>query len=95
MNEFMMTSNRSTESEDNEPSPHELLNEATEWLQYSRGVTATLSDLVHEADSVDCRQMSLSLDAISAMTQAALHLVSEAHAQLHALRGRTTSSATP
>lgn len=58
----------------------ELLNEATEWLQYARGVTTTLSDLVHEADSIDCKQMSLSLDAIASMTQAGLRRVAEANA---------------
>jgi len=86
MTEFTNTAERSAEETSVEPSLHELFNEATEWLQYSRGVTATLSDLVHEADAIDCKQMSLSLDAIAAMTQAALHLVSEAHAQWHHAR---------
>ena len=86
MNEFTNTADHSTEAASVEPSLHEMLNEATEWLQYSRGVTATLSDLGHEADTIDCKQMSLSLDAIAAMTQAALHLVSEAHAQWHQAR---------
>jgi hypothetical protein len=88
MNEFTSISDRASKAVPSEPSLHELLNEATEWLQYSRGVTATLSDLVHEADDLDCKQMSLSLDAIAAMTQAALHLVSEAHAQWHKAHAR-------
>ncbi len=40
-------------------SAHELLNEATEWMQYATGVTELLSDLVHEADVVNCRRMAL------------------------------------
>lgn len=68
------------QSPDDEPSAQALLNEAIEWLQYARGVTATLADLVHEADSVDCKQMSLSLDAIASMTQAGLQRIGQAHA---------------
>jgi hypothetical protein len=91
MNEFTNISDRAAKTGRSEPSLHELLNEAREWLQYSRGVTATLSDLVHEADAVDCKQMSLSLDAIAAMMQAAAHLISEAHVQWHTTLAPTTS----
>jgi hypothetical protein len=83
MRNFMNTADQSSEAAGVDPSIHELFNEATEWLQYSRGVTATLSDLVHEADVVDCKQMSMSLDAIAAMTQTALRLVNEAHVRWH------------
>ncbi|UPG92640.1 hypothetical protein [Luteibacter aegosomatissinici] len=62
---------------------HDLLNEATMWLQYSRGVTATLADLIHEADEVDCQQLALSLEAIAAMTRLGVHQLSEARAQAY------------
>jgi hypothetical protein len=52
-----------------QPSTHDLLNDATMWLQYARGVTTVLADLIHEAEEVDCKQLSLSLEAISAMTR--------------------------
>jgi hypothetical protein len=63
------------------PSVHDLLNEASEWLQCARGVTTTLADLIHEADNVDCKQMSLSLEAIASMTQVGARRVAEAHAE--------------
>lgn len=52
---------------DAEASVHDLLNDATEWLQYARGITGLLADLIHESDSVDCRQMALGLEAIGAL----------------------------
>jgi len=64
-----------------ERSSHDLLNEATEWLQYARGVTTLLADLIHEADSVEPRDMALSLEAIAAMTRLGLQRVGQAHAQ--------------
>jgi hypothetical protein len=64
------------------PTTHDLLNEATMWLQYSRGVTATLADLIHEADEVDYKRLGLSLEAIAAMTLLGARRLSEAHAQV-------------
>jgi len=61
---------------------HELLNEATEWLQYSRGVTQLLAELVHESEDLDCAQMSLALDAIGAMTQRGIWCLAEGRAGL-------------
>lgn len=65
------------------PSTHDLLNDATMWLQYARGVTATLADLVHEAEELDCKQLSLSLEAIAAMTLRGLQKMSDARAEAH------------
>ena len=64
-----------------EPHVHELLNEAIVWLQYARGVTATLADLVHEAEGVDGKQLGLSLEAVAAMMQAGVERVGQAHAK--------------
>ncbi|UPG95390.1 hypothetical protein [Luteibacter aegosomatissinici] len=66
-----------------EPSAHELLNEATQWLQYARGVTSLLADLIHEADEVDGKQVALSMEAIAAITHLGTDLVGQAHAQWH------------
>ncbi|UPG95784.1 hypothetical protein [Luteibacter aegosomatissinici] len=66
-----------------DPSAHELLNEATQWLQYARGVTSLLADLIHEADGVDCKQVALSMEAIAAMTHLGTERVGQAHAQWH------------
>jgi hypothetical protein len=65
-----------------EASVHELLNDATEWLQYARGLTGLLADLIHEADSVDCKGMALGLEAIKALTQMGVGCAAEAHARL-------------
>ncbi|QDE39760.1 hypothetical protein FIV34_11365 [Luteibacter pinisoli] len=65
------------------PSTHELLNEATLWLQYSRGVTSMLADLLHESDEVDCGQLALALEAVAAMTLIGTQHLNEAHAQAH------------
>lgn len=65
------------------PSTHELLNEAATWLQYSRGVTSTLADLLHESEEVDCGQLALALEAVAAMTLLGAQHLNEAHAQAH------------
>jgi hypothetical protein len=67
---------------DSEASAHDLLNDATEWLQYARGLTGLLADLIHEADSVDCQAMALGLEAIKALTQVGVRCTAEAHARL-------------
>jgi hypothetical protein len=66
-----------------QPSPHDLLNDATMWLQYARGVTTVLADLIHEAEEVDCQQLSLSLEAIAAMTRLGVQQLGEARAMAH------------
>lgn len=65
-----------------EATAHGLLNEATEWLQYARGVTELLAELVHESDTVDCRRMAMGLDAISALTRMGLQCATHAHARM-------------
>jgi hypothetical protein len=63
---------------------HELLNEATEWLQYARNVTQMLAELVHESDSVDCTRLSMTLEAIGAMTHRGIRCAAEARGRMHA-----------
>jgi hypothetical protein len=71
-----MTSHEQTSS------VHDLLNDATLWLQYARSVTTTLADLVHEAENVDCGQLSLTLEAIAAMASHGTRQLGEARAQM-------------
>jgi hypothetical protein len=61
---------------------HDLLNEATEWLQYARGLTQLLAELVHESDTVDCGRMAIGLEAIAAMTRLGVQRTAEAHARI-------------
>lgn len=67
---------------DPDATAHDLLNSATEWLQYARGLTDLLSDLVHESDTVDCRRMALSLEAIAAVMQLGVQCVAQAHVRM-------------
>jgi hypothetical protein len=70
-----------TEVSADEPTVHELLNEATAWLQYARGVVATLADLVHEAEGIETKQLALSLEAVAAMMRTGTEGVARAHAK--------------
>jgi len=67
---------------DPDTTTHELLNEATEWLQYARGLTELLAELVHESDTFDCRRMALGLEGIGAMTRMGLRCTARAHARI-------------
>jgi hypothetical protein len=72
---------------------HDLLNNAAELLQYARGLTELLAEFVHESDTVDCRRMALSLDAIAALTQMGAHCAAEAHVRLSWENGVANSEA--
>lgn len=67
---------------DPEASAHELMNAATEWLQYARGLTGLLADLVHEAEVVDCQRMALGLEAIGALTLMGVQCTAQAHVRI-------------
>ena len=67
---------------ENDANAHELLNEATEWLQYARNVTQMLAELVHESDSVDCGRLSMTLEAIGAMTHRGIRCAAEARGRM-------------
>ncbi|QDE38891.1 hypothetical protein FIV34_06600 [Luteibacter pinisoli] len=66
-----------------EPSAEQLMNEAKEWVQCARSVSEFLADLIHDADSVECKQVALSLEAITGMTRQGLRRMGEAHAAFH------------
>jgi hypothetical protein len=67
---------------------HDLLNDATEWLQYARGLIELLAELVHESDTFDCRRMALGLEGIGAMTRMGLRCTAQAHARMSWERAR-------
>ncbi len=67
---------------DPEATAHELLNDATKWLQYARSLAELLADLVHESDPVDGKRMALSLEAIGALTHIGLQCTAQAHARV-------------
>ncbi|MEX1827707.1 hypothetical protein JNG39_08465 [Luteibacter sp. CQ10] len=65
-----------------EASAHELLNEATEWLQYARGMTQLLAEWVEEVEVVDRGKMVLALGAIEAMTSHGVACAAQAHVRV-------------
>jgi hypothetical protein len=65
-----------------ETTTHDLLNQATEWLQYARGLTELLAEFVHESDTVDCKRTAIGLEAISALTRLGVRCTAEAHARM-------------
>lgn len=73
---------------DPEATPHDLLNEATEWMQYARGLSALLADLIHEADAVDCKQVAHGLEAIGALAHMGVQCTAQAHVRLCWEQGR-------
>jgi hypothetical protein len=78
---------------DPDATAHDLLNNAAELLQYARGLTELLAEFVHESDTVDCRRMALSLDAIAALPQMGAHCAAEAHVRLSWENGVANSEA--
>ncbi|PTR35394.1 hypothetical protein C8J98_101659 [Luteibacter sp. OK325] len=73
---------------DADASPHDLLNEATEWMRYAGGIAELLGELVHESDAVDCRRMALALEAIGAIARVGAQRTAQAHALVHWQRAR-------
>lgn len=67
---------------DPEASAHGLMSAATEWLQYARGLTGLLADLIHEADNVDCQRMALGLEAIGALVLMGVQCTAQAHVRM-------------
>jgi hypothetical protein len=74
--------------DDRRTDTHDLLNEATEWLQYAKGLIELLAELVHESDTVDCGRMALGLEAIASLTRLAAQRTAEAHARMSWDRAR-------
>jgi hypothetical protein len=73
---------------DPEATAHDLMNEATEWLQYARGLTRLLADLIHEAEAVDCQRLAQGLEAIGALTHMGVQCTAQAHARMCWEQGR-------
>jgi hypothetical protein len=67
---------------DPEATSHDLMNEATEWLQYARSLTRLLADFIHESETVDCQRVSHGLEAICALTHMGVQCTAQAHARM-------------
>jgi hypothetical protein len=65
-----------------EATSHDLMNEATEWLQYARSLTRLLSDFIHESDAVDCQRVAHGMEAIGALMHMGVQCMAQAHARM-------------
>jgi hypothetical protein len=73
---------------DPEATAHDLMNEATEWLQYARSLTRLLADFIHESDTVDCQRVAHGLEAIGALMHMGVQCSAQAHARMCWEQGR-------
>jgi len=66
--------------------PDELLNDATEWLQYAYNAVKVLAELVHERGSVDVHRLPIMLEGIAAFVEMGSRCAAQAHMRI-LLRG--------
>jgi hypothetical protein len=62
--------------------PDELLNDATEWLQYAYNAVKLLAELVHERGSVDVHRLPIMLEGIAAFVEMGTRCVTQAHMRM-------------
>ncbi|UPG84612.1 hypothetical protein L2Y94_14920 [Luteibacter aegosomatis] len=60
----------------------ELLNDATEWLQYAKGLTELMSDMIGDSDILDRRHLMLAMGAIGVLTDMGTQCAMQAHARM-------------
>jgi hypothetical protein len=72
---------------DPEATSHDLMNEATEWLQYARSLARLMADFIHEADTLDHQRLAHGLEAIGALTHMGLQCSAQANVRMHWERG--------
>jgi hypothetical protein len=70
-------------------SVHQLMNEATEWLQHAQRLTGFISELVEDAGELKGKEMAAVLMVIDALMRRGLDAAMQAHTllvreQLHA-----------
>ena len=76
-------------------SPHDLLNDANEWLQYARHTIRSLANLIDEADGLDNHSLSISLEGIAAITAMGMRCAALAQARLQWMELREAMEANP
>jgi hypothetical protein len=73
-------------------SVHELMNGATEWLQYAQRLTGFMSEVIENADELQAKEVANALMVIDALLRRGLDFALQAHTQmvreqLHAATG--------
>jgi hypothetical protein len=67
---------------DPQASADELLNDATEWLQYAYHSLKLLAELVDERDRIDTRRLPIMLEGIAAFVEMGTRCATQAHLRL-------------
>ena len=65
-----------------EATADELLNDATEWLQYASGLGELVGEMIAEAEILDRRRLMLALGAIGVLTGMGAQCAGQAHARM-------------
>lgn len=65
-----------------EATTDELLNDAAEWLQYAKGLTELVSEMIGDSEIIDRRRLMLSMGAISVLTDMGTQCAMQAHARM-------------
>ncbi|MEX1826343.1 hypothetical protein [Luteibacter sp. CQ10] len=65
-----------------EATTDELLNDATEWLQYAKALTELLGEIVGDSDILDRRRLMLTLGAVDVLTDIGMRCAMQAHARV-------------
>lgn len=65
-----------------EATTDELLNDATEWLQYAKGLTELVVEMVGDSDILDRRRLMLTLGAVDVLTDMGTQCAMQAHSRM-------------
>ncbi|NID16654.1 hypothetical protein [Luteibacter yeojuensis] len=79
---------------DPDTTTHDLLNSATELVQYAGGLIAMLAALVHEGEKIDSQNMAFALEGAEVLTKLGVQCVSHAHASVAMDRATAMRSST-
>jgi len=72
--------------------PDELLNDATEWLQYAYNSLKLLAELVDERDSVDAHRLPIMLEGIASFVEMGSRCATQAHLRMQWQKVREESA---
>ena len=69
--------------------PDELLNDATEWLQYAYNAVKLLAELVHGHGEVDTQRLPIMLEGVAAFIDMGARCATQAHMRMQWRRRQT------
>ena len=60
----------------------QLLNDATEWLQYAYNALKLLAELMHDRDNIDAQRWPIMLEGIAAFVEMGTRCAAQAHLRM-------------